>query len=441
MRIRPIRILPFGFMLIILLGAGLLCLPAANNSGEGLPFLDALFTATSATCVTGLVVFDTATQFSHFGQAIILFLIQIGGLGFMTMAAGLFMMVRKQVSLYERMTLMEGLGENKMTGLRQIAATAGKVTLVSETAGAALLAVRFIPKFGFWEGLWKAVFHSISAFCNAGFDILGTGASFEQGYLGDPLVNFTLMALIITGGLGFAVVVNMLSERPKRWRLHTRMALKATLALIAVGWGLFLLFEWNHAYDGLSFSNKLMAGLFQSVTLRTAGFSTVPQMALTEASRFISVIWMLIGGSPAGTAGGIKTTTVIVLFLAVKAMMRNRQEVTTNCRRINNQLILRALSLLVFAVSLVFASVLLASLFESGNSSFGLLDIMFEMASALGTVGLTSGLTAAASTGTRLLIIALMFAGRVGMITIALSFTRQKKEAQLRYPDEDVPIG
>ncbi|MDO4543110.1 MAG: potassium transporter TrkG [Clostridia bacterium] len=440
--IRPIRILPFGFLLIILLGTVLLCLPAASKSGVGLNFFDALFTSTSATCVTGLIVVDTATQFSLFGQAIILLLIQVGGLGFMTMAAGLFMMVRKQVSLYERMTLMQGLGESHLTGLRGIAITAAKITAVCEGAGAVLLSISFIPRFGLWDGIWKSIFHSVSAFCNAGFDILGTFASFEQGYSGDILVNFTLMALIVTGGLGFAVVLNVVkTPKIRKWRLHTRMVVLASAALILIGWALFLILEWGRAYANLPAGEKVLAGLFQSVTLRTAGFSTVSQATLSEPSKFVSIIWMLIGGSPAGTAGGIKTTTVVVLFLAVRAMMKNRAEITVGRRRIGQQLIIRALSLLIFAMVILFAATLAVSLLERGNSELGLVSIVYELASALGTVGLTSGLSGVATAGTKVILIVLMFIGRVGMITVALSFTRQKREAQLRYPVEEVPIG
>ncbi|MDD3400894.1 MAG: potassium transporter TrkG [Eubacteriales bacterium] len=441
--IRPIRILPLGFLVIILIGAGLLCLPAASKSGVGMPFVDALFTATSATCVTGLVVADTGTQFTMFGQVVILCLIQVGGLGFMTMAATLFTLVRKQVSLYERMTLMEGLGESGMTGLRRIAITAGKVTAITEVSGALLLSIRFIPQFGVGKGIWYSIFHSISAFCNAGFDVMGTGTSFEVLYTGDVLVNLTLAALIIIGGLGFAVVCGIIRQpRPKKWRLGTRMVVCATAVLIMLGWALFTFLEWDNAYAALPTSQKFLAGFFQSVTLRTAGFSTVSQNALSEVSRFICIVWMLIGGSPAGTAGGIKTTTLVVLLLAVRAMLQNKSDVTVSKRKLSTALILRALSLVVFAVGSLFVSTILVSIFERTNPmQLGVLNNLFELTSALATVGLTVGLSAIASVGTKLVLIVLMFLGRVGLITVALSFTKQKKDVLMRYPEEDIPIG
>lgn len=441
--IRPIHILPLGFICIILLGTLLLCLPAASVSGEGLSFLDALFTATSATCVTGLVVADTAMQFSLFGQIVILFLIQIGGLGFMTMTATLFSFVRKQVSLYERMTLMEGLGENRLTGLRDIAIMAAKVTAISEFSGAVLLSTRFIPQFGAAKGIWYSIFHSISAFCNAGFDIMGTNKSFEGLYTGDILVNITLMLLITVGGLGFAVVYNLCRHpKPRQWRLQTRIVVAASAVLVLLGWALFTFLEWDYAYSTLPTGEKFLAGLFQSVTLRTAGFATVSQASLSEVSRFICILWMLVGGSPAGTAGGIKTTTIVVLLLAVRAMLRGRAEVTASRRRLSQQLILRALSLVIFAIGCLFVSTILVSLFERGNPvQFSLLNHLFELTSALATVGLSIGLSEVASVGTKLVLIVLMFLGRVGLITVAMSFTRQKAEAHLRYPEEEIPIG
>lgn len=273
---RPIQILPLGFLGIILLGSALLCLPLASRSGQPLPFIDALFTSTSATCVTGLAIGDTGSTFSLFGQIVILIQIQIGGLGFMTMASVLFSLVHKRISLYERMTLMESMGENRLTDITSTAAMAVRLTFITEGIGAFLLAIRFIPLFGLAKGLWYSVFHSISAFCNAGFDIFGTGLSLEGLFTGDIFVNLVVMGLVIVGGLGFTVVYELCSRpRQRRLRLHTRIVLVATGILIALGWVMFCVLEWDGAYNALPGGTRVLAGLFQSVTLRTADRKSV----------------------------------------------------------------------------------------------------------------------------------------------------------------------
>ena len=305
--IRPIQILPIGFFLVIVIGTLLLKLPVATRSGS-IGWFDAVFTATSASCVTGLTVVDTFGYFTNFGHVILLLLIQVGGLGFMTMTTFLFMVARRHISLRSRVILKEAMGEDNMVSAQRMMKTAVTYTFVIEGAGALLLALRFVPRFGWGRGLWYSVFHSISAFCNAGFDLLGAEGSL-QGYVGDPIVNTTVMLLIILGGLGFVVIHNLVNFRSQhRLLMQTKVVLLAYAFLIVTGAVLFFVFEYNNeaTMGGLSLGDKLWASLFQSVTCRTAGFFSVNQAGLTDASKLVSCIWMLIGAAPGGAAGGLK---------------------------------------------------------------------------------------------------------------------------------------
>lgn len=439
--IRPIQILPLGFLLIILLGSLLLTLPMSRADGVRLSFFDALFTSTSATCVTGLTVV-TSSDFSAFGQIVLLLLMQVGGLGFMVMTAGLFLLVRKRTSLFERMTIAENFGESSLVGLRKLALSAMLYTFLTEAVGALLLCFRFVPLYGA-RGLWLSVFHSVSAFCNAGFDLFGTNSLLS--FVGDPLVSLVIMGLIVAGGIGFGVVIDLghvLFSRTPRPALHTKLVLSMTASLIVVGTGLTLLFEWNNPYTlgPLSFGEKLLAASFQSVTLRTAGFATIDQALLSEPSKLFGAIWMLFGGSPAGTAGGLKTTTFVVLFFAVLSSLRGQTETRLGRNALSNNLVVRALSILLLGTLLLLTSTLVIAVLEA-PLGLSLLDILFEAASALCTVGLSVGVTAAVSNASRFVLILLMYVGRVGLVTFALSLTKPRKGSPLRYPEKNIPLG
>ncbi len=444
--IRPIRVLPLGFICIILIGALLLMLPISARNGTSMPFLNALFTATSASCVTGLVVVDTGTYFSLFGQIVILFLIQLGGLGFMTMATILFSLTGRRISLHDRMTMAEGLGENRLQGIVRLSRAALLVTAIFELVGTALLSVRFIPIYGTVRGVWYALFHSISAFCNAGFDLIGGYSSFT-GYSTDPYILFVLMMLIVCGGLGFSVLLNIRRERRfKRMRLHTKIVLTGTLILIVAGTLCFMIIEYDNpdTIGNMPFFQKLLNSLFQSVTLRTAGFNTIDQFSLRDASKGVSVLLMLIGAGPAGTAGGLKITTIFTLVLAVRAYLRGRFDTVVFGRTIPLEQVRRALTLFFFGLMFVVGMTIVVSTVEQHHAagSLGIMNQLFESTSAFCTVGVSSGVTAASSVLSRIFIICMMFIGRVGLLTVAMSLVEGGvKETVLHYPTEDILIG
>ncbi len=439
--IQPIRVLPLGFASIILVGTLLLALPFAREDGVPLSFFDALFTATSATCVTGLTVVTT-DAFSWFGQLVILLMMQVGGLGFMILTANLFLLVRHKVSLFERLTLKENLGESSLTGLRTVSLRAARYAAICEGAGFLLLLIRFLPQFGL-RGAWVSLFTSVSAFCNAGFDLMGDNSLLA--YVGDPLVCLVVMALIVAGGIGFAVagdIEGACTHKKRHLQLNTRLVLCMTVGLIVVGAAAIALLEWRNpaTLGGLPWYQKILASAFQSVTLRTAGFATVRQEQLTEASRAISILWMLVGGSPTGTAGGLKTTTYVVLFLAVWSSMHGRKKVCIGKHTIAHELVYRALSLFLMALTLLSVTLIAVCIVEA-NSGVSLLNLLFELTSAFCTVGLSSGVTATASMFTRSVLILLMFVGRVGLITFAMSLAGRDKVTAIQYPEENLPIG
>jgi len=438
--------LPLGFICIILVGTLLLMLPISSKSGETLPFVSALFTATSASCVTGLVVVDTGTYFSLFGQIVILMLIQLGGLGFMTMATILFSLMGRRISLHDRMTMAEGLGENRLQGIVRLSRGALLVTAVFELTGMVLLSFRFIPTYGLLRGLWYSLFHSISAFCNAGFDLIGGYRSFT-GYAADPYTLFVIMALIVSGGLGFSVLINIRRERRfRRFRLHTKLVLVGTLGLIVSGALCFMLIEYDNpeTLGGMPFFEKLLNATFQSITLRTAGFNTINQYAMRDASKGVSVLLMLIGGAPAGTAGGLKITTVLTLALAVRAYIRGRFDTVVFGRTIPLEQVRRALTIFFIGPAFVMGMTIVVSVIEEGGvaGAYGIWNQLFEATSAFCTVGVSTGVTKVLSTASRLVLVCMMFAGRVGLLTVAMSLVEGgAKETVLHYPSEEILIG
>lgn len=436
--IRPIQILPLGFLFIIVVGTLLLMLPMSTHSGH-IDLFDAVFTATSASCVTGLSTVDTGTYFTTFGKVIVLLLIQVGGLGFMTMTTFLFLVMRRKVSLRSRVILKEALGENTPVSAHQLMRHAVVYTLSIEGVGMLFLATRFIPKFGLGRGLWFSLFHSISAFCNAGFDLMGAEGSL-QAYVGDPIVNITVMLLIILGGLGFAVIHNMVTYRTShRLGLQTKLVLWMSLGLILGGWLLFFVFEYSNpaTLGPLSVGDKLWASLFQSVTCRTAGFFTVNQAALRDVSKLTACLLMFIGAAPAGTAGGVKVTTILVILLTIRALIQGNDEVEVYHRTIVRSSIRRALCLIIFAILIMLVAVMSISMAEGSS----MIDIFYEVCSALGTVGLTSGVTAAVGLFSKAVLCVLMYFGRVGLLTLVASLGKEESSRVVHYPSSDIMIG
>jgi len=435
-----VQLLAGGFAGIILLGGILLHLPAASRGGVPLPFLNAIFTSASATCVTGLVVCDTWTQFSLFGQIVILLLIQVGGLGFITSAVAIPLIMHRRIGLWQRSVLAESVGISQLAGVVRLARRILLGTALFEGGGAALLAIRFVPEFGWGRGVWFAVFHSVSAFCNAGFDLMGArkpGSSLTA-YCGDPLVVLTISALIVIGGIGF-IVWNDLWEccgAHRRPSLHTRVTLAATGALLAAGTAAFLILERGGVLAGMGAGERFLAALFQSVTTRTAGFNTVEISALSDAGKAVSIFLMFVGAAPGGTGGGIKVTTLVVMLSAVVSSLRREDDVELGRARLEAKTISRAFCNVFAYVGMVFPAILLLC---AQGSAFT--DSAFECFSAIGTVGLSVGITSSLAPASKLAVILLMYFGRVGSLTVFLAVTKKERPAGLRNPVGAVIVG
>ena len=443
--LKPGQILTMGFLAVVILGALLLTLPVATIDRETLGFVDALFTATSAVCVTGLTVVNTGVTFSVFGQVVIIVLIQIGGLGFMTMASLVFMAIGRRISLRERLVIQESFNADSLQGLVRLVRNAILVTVIIEGIGGVIFTLRFVPVYGLGKGVFYAMFMAVSAFCNAGFDPFGFANSIEP-FAADPVINLTVMLLITLGGMGFSVILDVVRQRRfRRLMLHSRIVLVMTGILFLSGWLLTLLLEWNNPATLGKFppAVRVMAGAFQSVTLRTAGFDTIGQGGLTPAGQMISIIHMFIGASPASTGGGIKTTTFFVVFLSVAAMVRRKTDYNVYHRRLNEQLIRRALAIFTLALTLVLFDTVVISAVESlaGNEDT-LADVLYETVSAFATVGLTTGITPSLSTVSKLLISLTMFLGRVGPLTVSMALSGGPgKPDAIRYPEERMMVG
>ena len=442
-RFSAMQIIVLVFLAIILVGSGLLMLPIASKSRQVTPFMTALFTATSCTCVTGLSLVDTFTHWSVFGQAVMLGLIQVGGLGFMTIAAMFFFAVDRKISLKQRLVMAQSLGLEKLSGVVRMVRLVLRRTLIVEGTGALLLTIRFCFQIPFGKALWWGVFHSVSAFCNAGFDIMGAveaGGSLVT-YVGDPLVNLVIMALITLGGLGFFVWEDILkNKRFQKLAIHTRLVLLISAVLTFGGAAAFALLEWINpaTLGGLSVGEKLLAALFQSVTTRTAGFYTIPQGSLSDASLIVTDRLMFIGGSSGSTAGGVKTVTMGVLVLSVLATARGKSRVTVFRRTIGARQVGDAGSV----VGMVFSAALVSALVLSVSNGLPFMDCIYETISAIATVGLTTGITPGLNAVSHLILIVLMFFGRVGVMTISLGFLlSDRAEERYRYAETKVLIG
>lgn len=437
------KLIALCFLGIILLGTGLLMLPVSSRSGEPCQFLLALFTATSATCVTGLTPFDTWTQWSGFGQVVLLCLIEIGGLGFMSAATLVIFLFRRKVGLRQRMLIAQALSLNEMDGVVRLQRMVIFGSLGFEAAGALILTLWFWPQYGFVRALRWGVFHSISAFCNAGFDIFG---SMEPGsslllFQNDPVVLLTLGTLVVLGGLGFLVWQDIAEKRSwKKLSVYSRLVLLATAMLIVSGWALICILEWNNpkTLGNLSVGSKLLGGLFQSITLRTAGFDAINQAGLTQGGKAVSMVLMLIGGSSGSTAGGLKTVTFLVVLLFIWARARGRSNVSAFCRTIPQE---QALNAMTISLMMVLLSVL-GGIFVCATSPVSFTDGLFEAISALATVGLTAGATGLLSVPAKILIIIFMYFGRVGVLTISLGFLMGNQAVErFRYAETSLLIG
>ncbi len=426
-----------GFAAIILLGALLLLLPISAKSGQRTSFLDALFTSVSAVCVTGLVVVDTATHWSGFGQAVLLFLIQIGGLGIVTIAASMALLFRRKITLMQRTTMQEAVAAQKVGSIVRLTIFILTVTFSAETIGACLLLPVFCVDFGA-KGIWLAVFHSVSAFCNAGFDILGTPDTpypSLSAYRSNPLLNITVMLLIIVGGIGFLTWDDVRTNkwRLKRYRMQSKVILTTTALLILVP----AAYNFSVEFSSLPLGQRILCSLFQAVTPRTAGFSTVDLNSLSGAGRGIMIGLMLIGGSPGSTAGGMKTTTIAVLVATVLSVFERKQETQMFGRRVENSTVRNAIALLMLYLSLFVLGGMAISLAEG----LPLGDCLFETASAIGTVGLSLGFTPALGVFSKLVLIFLMFLGRVGGLTFIFAALSGRKANLYKYPQEKITVG
>lgn len=440
-KLTGMQLIALGFFLLILIGTFLLMLPISTKPGESTDFITALFTSTSAACVTGLVLTDTFTHWTIFGQLVLLGLIQIGGLGFITLGVSASLALHKKIGLKARGNLQNSVNALQLGGIVRLAKHILKGTLIFEGIGALLLSIRFVPKMGLITGIYYGIFHSISAFCNAGFDLMGRfspGSSFTA-YSGDWFVCLTLIALILIGGLGFIVWENIYVYKLnfKRYSLHSKMVLASSAFLILTGTILFFFAEKDNILLGRPFDEQVLCSLFGAVTPRTAGFNTVDNAALTDAGKFISTVLMFIGGAPGSTAGGVKVTTIFVLVLTLRSTLTHTKGINIFGRRLEADAPVKAVSVFFLNLSLS----LIVGFIICCTQHFSLADTMFEVISAISTVGMSAGLTGQLNLLSKILIISLMYIGRVGSLSFALAFTDRKKTAHIMQPAEAINIG
>lgn len=436
-RLSSSQIIILGFAGAILFGSILLTLPFSTRDGHGALFSDALFTATSAVCVTGLVVQDTATYWSTFGQAVIIALIQIGGMGVVTVAIAISSFSGKQISLKQRSTMQEAISAHKVGGIVRLTGFIIKMTIIFELLGAVIMAPTFCKEFGVLKGIWYAVFHSISAFCNAGFDLMGTKTPYSSltYFVDNPVINFVIMSLIIIGGIGFMTWddIKVNKHHVRKYRMQSKVILITTVLLISLPALYFFLFEFGDKPMG----ERIWSSLFQSVTPRTAGFNTVDLTQISETGTAITIMLMLIGGSPGSTAGGMKTTTLAVLFSTAISVFRRREHTHFFGRRVNDDTIRNAATILMMYVILFLTGGFLISHIES----LPLLTCLYETASAIGTVGLTLGITPNLGIASQIILIVLMYIGRVGGLTLIFSALSGNQGNTAQLPQEKITVG
>lgn len=441
-RMTPTKVIIIGYLVIILAGTILLSLPIATRSGTPAPLFDAIFTATSATCVTGLVVVDTYSFWAPFGQLVILLLIQVGGMGFITMAIAIVRFTHVKIGLKQRLILQESIAAPKVGGIVRLAGFIFKFVIAMELIGFIVIATRFCPQFGFFRGLYFSLFHSISSFCNAGFDLLGyvSPGSSLTSFSGDVVVNTVTMILTIVGGIGFFVWDDIRNNKFnfRHYALQTKLVLTATAVLIIVPTIAIMFIEsGNFSLENMSGPARIMAILFQSITTRTAGFNTLDLTQLAHATLLIFVLLMMIGGSPGSTAGGMKTTTFAVMLLCVRSYFRKQESISVFKRRLNDEILRRACIIFVLYLILTF----LATIMISAIDGFPIMESLFESASAIGTVGLSLGITPQLSAIPRIMVILLMYFGRVGCLTFLYAMMKPSVAVPYKLPLDNIAVG
>ena len=435
------RSIALGFALIIFVGAIMLTLPIATRTGE-VNFIASLFTATSATCVTGLVVADTYQNWSVFGQIVVITMIQLGGLGFMTVGVYISVLLKKKIGLQERESIHESVNTLETAGVVRLVKKIVQGTFIIEGIGGMLLATRFIPRFGVKRGIYYSVFHSISAFCNAGFDLMGIEGEYSSlvAFEDDIVVNLVVMSLILIGGLGFIVWDDIQRNKWhfKKYLLHSKIVIISTVIITLVTTILFFTFEYNNTLRDMTLQGKILGAAFSSVTPRTAGFNTVDTAALSEAGKLLSMVLMFIGGSPGSTAGGAKTTTIVVLVCYAIAMIRSHEDINLFGRRLTADVVKKANA--VVMINLVL-SLIVAMMIMAMQPMLAGTDVMFEVLSAINTVGMTTGITRELNVVARILIIILMYCGRLGSLSFALVFAQKNTMDSIRQPQEKIIVG
>ncbi|MDP3387978.1 MAG: TrkH family potassium uptake protein [Eubacteriales bacterium] len=442
LKIHPSQFLLLWFAVLIFIGTTLLNLPIASVDGRSIGFIDALFTAASAVCVTGLTVVNTAVHWTLFGKIVIILLIQIGGLGIMTMATLIAFLFGKKITLKDRLLMQEEMNTSTLQGIVLLTKRVLFLTITVEFIGVVLLSFVFVPDFGLAKGIWFSIFHAISAFCNAGFDLLGNSL---VDYVTNPLINFTIISLLIIGGLGFYVLMDIIQrKRLKKLLIHSKIVLLITAVLLMFGFLIVFIFEYNNpaTLGGLNLPGKLMSSFFLSATPRTAGFNTLDTSALSPVTTFFIIMLMFIGGSPGSTAGGVKTTTVGVIVIAIVGLVKGSEDTEIFKRRIPITMILRAIAIMGIAIFLVILTTTILLVTER-NTGFSFVDIIFETVSAFGTVGLSRGLTPNLTDIGRIVVTLTMFIGRLGPLTIAFGIAQNqhKNKGYYKYPEGKIMVG
>ena len=440
----PVQVLVIGFAVVIFTGATILMFPISSNSGTYTPFVDCLFTSTSAVCVTGLVTLDTATHWNYFGRTVIMLLIETGGLGFMSFATLFALLLGKKITLKERLVMQEAMNAFSLQGLVKMVKYILTFTISVQGIGALFLSTQFIPRFGVGKGIYYSIFHSVSAFCNAGFDLFGTPGKEFVSLVPDQnnaVIILTIGALIVIGGLGFTVWQEIYNYRGvRKLSLHSKLAISLTAIFVVGGAILMFLFEMNNpgTMKGMTLKTKALSSLFASITPRTAGFNSISTADMTVAGRFLTVILMFIGAAPGSTGGGIKVTTAGILVMTVISVIRGKQDTEIFKKRIGRDLVYRALAITLISLTLVICVTMVLSITEVG-ASFEY--ILYETTSAFGTVGLTLGLTPKLSLIGKLLLSFTMYCGRVGVLTIALALAKNIGAASIKYPEDKILVG
>lgn len=440
LKLNGVQILALGFIIAIIVGAIILSLPISSASGEVTGFLDSLFTSTSAVCVTGLVTLDTGTYWSTFGQMIIMLLIELGGLGFMSFATLFALILGKKITLRERLVMQEALNTYNIQGLVKMVKYILAFTFSVQFFGALLLSTQFVPKFGLSKGIFYSVFHSISAFCNAGFDLFGNFSSLT-GFSSDIVVVMVISALIIIGGLGFTVWIEIYNYKgSKKISIHSKLVILMTILLLVGGMILMFIFEYNNSatIGGMDFGDKMLNSWFASVSPRTAGFNTVSTGDMTVAGQYLTVLLMFIGGSPGSTAGGLKTATIGIILFTVISVIKGREDTELFKRRFTKELVYKAFVIFFLAMMLVITVTMILSYTETG---IPFADLLYEATSAFGTVGLSTGITPGLSSAGKVVLMITMYFGRVGILTVMLAMLRGKKKQGYKYPEGKILIG